>query len=64
LQFIQLLEHLAVFVELEVEGIGIAQEDTEAGAAINATAQLVTGVAAASIFASPPVVDIVLFIRV
>ena len=53
-----------MFVELEVEEIGIAQEDTEAGAAINAPAQLVTGVAAASIFASPPVVDIVLFIRV
>jgi hypothetical protein len=64
LQFIQLLEQLVVFVELEVEGIGIAQEDTEAGAAITAPAQLVTGVAAASIFALSPVVDIVLFIRV
>jgi hypothetical protein len=64
LQFIQLLEQLVVFLEVEVEGIGIAQEDTEAGAAINAPAQLVTGVAAASIFAPPLVVDIVLFIRV
>ncbi len=47
-----------------MEEIGIAQEDTEAGAAINAPAQLVTGVAAASIFALSPVVDIVSFIRV